>query len=193
GPSVATAWRNRWASLVLFTSRRYDALPGLVFPGDPDGYPTRDEVVDYLERYARELDLPVALGSRVESLTKEDGLFVLGLGDRRIVAQNAVVATGPFQEPRVPSLATGLAADVFQVHSTDYRRPSDVPEGRVLVVGGGNTGYQIAKELSASHSVTLAVGSKQMPLPQRLLGRDLFWWLTKLGVLDKSAETRVGR
>jgi putative flavoprotein involved in K+ transport len=193
GPSVGTAWRNRWDSLVLFTPRRHDAMPGLAFPGDPDGYPTRDEVVEYLERYARELALPVSLDSRVESLTKADGLFVLDLRDRRVLAGNVVVATGPFQLPRVPSLAQKLAAEVFQMHSAEYRRASDVPEGRVLVVGGGNTGYQIAKELSERHRVTLAVGSKQTPLPQRLLGRDLFWWLTKLGVLSKSVETRLGR
>ena len=82
---------------------------------------------------------------------------------------------------------------VFQVHSTGYRRPGDVPEGTVLVVGGGNTGFQIAKELSATHKVCLSVGSRQKPLPQRLLGRDLFWWLTKTGVLKKTVESRLGR
>jgi putative flavoprotein involved in K+ transport len=193
GPSVGTAWRNRWDSLVLFTPRRYDALPGLAFAGDPDGYPTRGEVVDYLEQYAREFDLPVSLESRVRSLAREDVTFTLDAGDRRLVAENVVVATGPFQLPRVPGLANGLAPEVVQMHSVDYRRPSDIPGGRALVVGGGNTGYQIAEELSATHSVTLAVGSKQTPLPQRLFGRDLFWWLTKLGLLNKSVETRVGR
>ena len=103
------------------------------------------------------------------------------------------MATGPFQVPNVPSLAQGLAADVFQTHSTGYRRPADVPEGRVLVVGGGNTGFQIAKELVASREVHLAVGSRQKPLPQRLLGRDVFWWLTRLGLLSKTVESRLGR
>jgi putative flavoprotein involved in K+ transport len=79
------------------------------------------------------------------------------------------------------------------MHSTGYRRPGDLPEGRVLVVGGGNTGFQIAKELSASRPVELAVGSRQKPLPQRLLGRDLFWWLTKLGLLRKTVDSRIGR
>ena len=79
------------------------------------------------------------------------------------------------------------------MHSVDYRRPDDIADGRVLVVGGGNTGFQIAKELSATRAVTLAVGSRQTPLPQRLLGRDLFWWLTKLGLLEKSIDSRIGR
>jgi putative flavoprotein involved in K+ transport len=193
GPSVGTAWRERWDSLLLFTPRRYDSLPGLAFPGDPDGYPTRDEVVAYLEHYSAHFELPIELGSRVRSLAKEDGMFVLDLGDRRIEAEQVIVATGPFQVPRVPAFADGLAPEVFQAHSTGYRKPGDVPEGTVLIVGGGNTGYQIAKELSATHAAKLAIGSRQTPLPQRLLGRDLFWWLTKLGLLEKTVDSRLGR
>ena len=118
---------------------------------------------------------------------------MLEAGERRIVADQVVVATGPFQVPNIPAIAGGLSREVLQMHSTGYRRPADVPEGRVLVVGGGNTGFQIAKELAASHEVHLAIGSRQTPLPQRLLGRDLFWWLTKLGLLSKTVESRLGR
>ena len=146
--SVGSAWRSRWDSLVLFTPRRYDALPGLAFPGDPDGYPTRDEVVAYLERYAEHFQLPIELSSPVRSLRKDE---------RRLRARRRRAA-----HPRRPGrrrhgavsgaeragLAGGLADEVFQTHSTGYRRPADVPEGRVLVVGGGNTGFQIAKELA---------------------------------------------
>ena len=99
----------------------------------------------------------------------------------------------PFQIPNVPAFAADLAADVPQMHSTGYRRPSDVPGGTVAVVGGGNTGFQIARELSATHSVHLAIGSRQTPLPQRLLGRDLFWWLTKTGLINKTIDSRIGR
>jgi putative flavoprotein involved in K+ transport len=191
--SVGAAWRSRWDSLILFTPRAYDALPGLAFPGDPDGYPTRDEVIAYLERYAAHFQLPIALSSPVRSLTRERDAFVLETGEKRILADQVIVATGPFQEPVVPALAAELSDEVFQTHSTGYRRPADVPEGRVLVVGGGNTGFQIAKELSASREVHLAIGSRQKPLPQRLLGRDLFWWLTTLGLLSKTVESRLGR
>jgi putative flavoprotein involved in K+ transport len=193
GPSVGTAWRERWDSLLLFTPRRYDSLPGLAFPGEPDGYPTRDEVVAYLEQYAARFNLHVEPNSRVRSLTNQDGHFLLDLGDGRIEAKQVVVATGPFQAPRVPAVAADLAPEVFQTHSTGYRKPEDVPDGTVLVVGGGNTGYQIAKELSARHEVKLAIGSRQTPLPQRMLGRDLFWWLTKLGLLEKTVDSRLGR
>src|SRR5437763_2105123 len=192
--SIAGAWRSRWDSLVLFTPRRYDSLPGLAVPGDPDGYPTRDEVIAYLEQYAATFELPVELESAVRSVDVADGgRFVVALEDRQIEADQVVVATGPFQLPRVPALADQLAPDLFQTHSTGYRHPSDVPEGTVLVVGGGNTGFQIAKELAATHPVHLAVGSRQTPLPQTFLGRDLFWWLTKTRLLTKTIGSRLGR
>lgn len=191
--SVGSAWRNRWDSLVLFTSRRYDSLPGLAFPGDPDGYPNRDEVIAYLEQYAASFDLPIELSTRVRSLTKEDGRFVVESADRLIEADQVVVATGPFQVPNLPAVSGQLEQEVFQIHSAGYRRASDVPQGDVVVVGGGNTGFQIAKELSASRNVQLAISSRQTPLPQRILGRDLFWWLTKLGVLEKTVDSRIGR
>ena len=190
---LAPAWRERWDSLTLFTPRRYSALPGLPFPGDPDGYPTRDEVIAYLERYAESFQLPIGLDSEVKKLEQDDERFRLELDDRTITADQVVVATGPFQKPFVPKLAEELSADVFQAHAVGYRKPNDVPDGTVLVVGGGNTGFQIAKELSTTHKVVLSVGSRQKPLPQRLLGRDLFWWLTKAGILNKSIESRLGR
>jgi putative flavoprotein involved in K+ transport len=192
--SIGSAWRERWESLTLFTPRRYSALPGLPFPGDPDGYPTRDEVIAYLERYAETLQLPIELNSEVKTLELgDDGHFRLELEDRTITADQVVVATGPFQTPHVPKLAEKLAPDLSQTHATGYRSPGQVPPGTVLVVGGGNTGFQIAKELSATHSVVLSIGSRQKPLPQRVLGRDLFWWLTKTRILDKSVETRLGQ
>ena len=191
--SVGSAWRDRWDSLVLFTSRRYDSLPGLTFPGDPDGYPTGDEVVAYLQQYAAFNELPIEFNSHVQSLAERNGAFVVELRDRLIEADQVVVATGPFRVPNLPAMSGQLAPEVFQTHSAGYRKPSDVPEGRVVVVGGGNTGFQIAKELSASHRVHLAIGSRQTPLPQRFLGRDLFWWLTKLGVLEKTVDSRIGR
>jgi putative flavoprotein involved in K+ transport len=191
---IAPAWRGRWDSLTLFTPRGYSALPGLPFPGDPDGYPTRDEVIAYLERYAASFQMPIELNSEVTKLDRgEDGRFRLELDGRTVTADQVVVATGPFQTPYMPKLAERLADDVFQTHAVGYRRPDEVPPGTVLVVGGGNTGFQIAKELAATHKVVLSIGSRQTPLPQRPLGRDLFWWLTKAGILDKTVESRLGR
>jgi putative flavoprotein involved in K+ transport len=192
GDSIAPAWRERWDSLTLFTPRGYSALPGVPFPGDPDGYPTRDEVISYIERYADTFEQSIELSSDVRRLSEENGRFVLNIDGRTITADQVVVSTGPFQTPYVPNLAEKLDSDVWQAHSTGYRRPSDLPEGTVLVVGGGNTGFQIAKELSAPHKVVLSVGSKQKPLPQRIAGRDLFWWLTKTHLLSTTAESRLG-
>ena len=190
--SVGAAWRDRWDSLALFTPRRYDALSELSFPGDPDGYPTRDEVVSYLRAYAETYKLPLVLNSAVSSLTQIDDGFQLEC-DRRVRADQVVVATGPFQRPMTPALAGQLAPEVFQMHSTGYRQPQDIPAGTVLVVGGGNTGFQIAAELTGTHAVHLSVGSRQTPLPQKVWQRDLFWWLTKTGLLNMTVDSRLGR
>jgi cation diffusion facilitator CzcD-associated flavoprotein CzcO len=146
--SIGAAWRERWDSLTLFTPRRYNSLPGQPFPGDPDGYPNRDEVISYLESYAKAFDLPVELNSPVLRLTAEDDRFLIVIEGKIVEAEQVVVATGPFQTPYVPEVAGRLAPDVVQMHATGYRNPSDISEGSVLVVGGGNTGFQIAKELS---------------------------------------------
>jgi putative flavoprotein involved in K+ transport len=190
---VASAWRERWESLTLFTPRRYSALSGLPFPGDPDGYPTRDEVIEYLENYAETFELPIEFNGKVRRLAREDDRFVLEVDGRTITADQIVVATGPFQTPYIPKLANDLGPDVWHAHSTGYQRPSDVAEGTVLVVGGGNTGFQIAKELSATRKAILSVGTRQKPLPQRVAGRDLFWWLTKTGLIHKTVESRLGQ
>ena len=189
----AAAWRDRWDSLRLFTPARYSALPGLAFPGDPDRYPTRDEVADYLTGYAAHFELPVELGSRVESIHRAGHAYGVDVGDRTYEADQVVVATGPFQAPRVPPIAERLCAEVTQLHSRAYRSPDAIPSGRVLVVGGGNTGFQIAEELSGSHDVHLAIGSRQMPLPQQVLGRDLFWYLEATGLMTQSVDSRIGR
>jgi len=192
--ALGAAWRDRWDSLKLFTPRRFDALPGMPFPGDPDGYPGRDEVVEYLLSYAAQFDLPVRLGSPARALRRSgDGRFEVELDEGTLTAEQVVVATGPFQDPRVPDFASGLAPDVVQLHSTAYRSPSDLPGGSIAVVGGGNTGFQIAEELAATRDVHLAVGARQIPFPQRFLGRDLFWWLTKTRLIEKSLDTKVGR
>ncbi len=188
---AAAAWRDRWDSLRLFTPARYDSLPGKPFPGDPEHYPTRDEVVEYLTDYAA--DLPVELGSRVRHVRTGERSYVVELDDRTYRAEQIVVATGPFQTPRVPRMASDLSPTVAQLHSAAYRNPSQIPAGRVLVVGGGNTGYQIAEELRGTHDVHLSIGSKQKPLPQRILGRDIFRFLDAAGALTKTADTRIGR
>ena len=189
----AAAWRARWDSLRLFTPARYNSLPGKAFPGHPDSYPGRDHVVAYLSDYARHFELPVEFGSPVRCVRPADGAYRVETDGRAYEADQVVIATGPFQTPRVPAFATALAPDVVQMHSDGYRNPADIPKGTVLVVGGGNTGFQIAEELSVSSEVHLSIGSRQTPLPQRILGRDLFWYLEGTGLIRKSTATRIGR
>jgi putative flavoprotein involved in K+ transport len=189
----AAAWRERWDSLKLFTPVRNDSLPGLAFPGDPDTYPGRDDVVAYLTGYAERFDLPVELGSRVRSVRAVEDGYAVELDGRSYLAEQVVVATGPFQVPRVPPMATALDPDVVALHSTAYRRPDGLPAGPVLVVGGGNTGFQIAEELSRTHEVHLSIGSRQTPLPQRIAGRDLFRYLEAIGFMRVTIGSRLGQ
>ena len=193
GPEVGHMWRSRWDSLRLFTPAEYDALPGTPFPAPAGTYPTKDEVADYLRGYAAAFELPVRLNTRVTRLTKTGDTFHADTSTGPITAGQVVIATGPFQTPAVPTLARHLAADVVQLHSADYRNPDQLPEGPVLVVGAGNSGLQIAAELAATRPVTVAVGTRPPMLPQRLFGRDLFWWLSRLGLITKTADSRLAR
>jgi putative flavoprotein involved in K+ transport len=190
---AAAAWRSRWDSIRLFTPVRYNSLPGLTFPGDPDSYPGRDDVVAYLTDYAQHFELPVEFDSRVRSVHARDGGFLVELADRAYEADQVVVASGPFQVPFTPAIAAEISSDVVQLHSSDYRSPADLPAGLALVVGGGNTGFQIAAELAQSRQVHLAVGARQTPLPQRILGRDLFRYLEATGVMNKTVSSRIGQ
>ncbi|HXJ63136.1 MAG TPA: NAD(P)/FAD-dependent oxidoreductase [Actinomycetota bacterium] len=193
GPDVGHVWRSRWDSLKLFTPAQYSSLPGMAFPAARDTYPSRDDVAAYLQTYASTLELPVRADTRVTSLRRGGDGFVVTAGEDVIPTRQVVVATGPFQVPFVPPLAAGLDAAVEQVHSARYRNPDQLPEGRVLVVGGGNSGFQIAEELAATRQVDLAVGTSMPALPQRLMGRDLFWWLVRFGVMKASVDSRIGR
>ena len=190
---LGQSWRSRWDSLTLFTPAQYDALPGMPFPAPADTYPTKGPVADYLQAYADAFRLPVRLSARVTSLSRSGDGFEVRTADETFSARRVVVATGPFQVPFVPPAAGGLDSAVTQLHSADYRNPQALPDGPVLVVGGGNSGLQIAEELSASRRVDVSVGTSPPILPQRLAGRDLFWWLTRLGLMRVPAESRLGR
>ena len=150
-PNVGDAWRTRWDSLRVFTPAKYDGLPR--FPVSrvaPPRYPTKDEMGDYLEAYANRFDLPVRTGVGVRDLGRDGDRYVITAGDRRFEADNVVVATGASRVPATPSFAGELSPEIVQLHSSDYRNPSQLGEGRVLLVGSGNSGAEIAFELSAT-------------------------------------------
>jgi putative flavoprotein involved in K+ transport len=157
-------------------------------------YPSKDDVATYLRSYGSAFDLPVRLHAKVTSVTQRDGAYVVATTSDELTASHVVVATGPFQVPFIPPIADELDETVMQIHSADYRNPAQLPEGgHVLVVGGGNSGFQIAEELAATRKVDLAVGQRVPSLPQRLLGKDLFWWLSGIGFMKVSTDSRLGR
>jgi putative flavoprotein involved in K+ transport len=191
--TIGHTWRTRWDSLTLFSPSQYDGLPGMAFPAVADTYPTKDQVADYLTDYATTFDLPILLDTPVTGLTHEDGRFTARTPQGAVHARQVVVATGAFQTPVLPKVARRFDPTIAQLHSVQYRNPDQIPPGRVLVVGAGNSGLQIARELAATHQVHLAVGSRPLRVPQRILGRDLFWWLTHTGAMGAPADSRLGR
>lgn len=157
GSRVGDAWRRRWDSLRLFTPAKYDGLPGMPFPGDGLRFPTKGEEADYLEVYATRFALPVRTGIRVERVRREGDEFLIEAGSSRQWRANSVVlATGGEQIPFVPALAHRIADSTMQLHSSEYRNPAQLRPGAVLVVGVGNSGAEIAYELSADRPVLLA-------------------------------------
>ena len=166
---IGDAWRRRWDSLRLFTPARYDALAGLSLPAPAHSFPGKDQVADYLEAYAARFQLPVRTGVRVDRLWREDGRFVVAAGDRSWTADNVVVAMSTFQVPRVPPFAAELDPAILQLHSSGYRRPSQLREGPALVVGVGNSGAEIALELAGRHPTWLA-GKESGHVPFRIEG-----------------------
>jgi putative flavoprotein involved in K+ transport len=150
------SWRTRWDSLQLFTPAHLNALPGLAFPGPQDRCSTKDEMADYLEAYAARFDLPVRRGIRVEAITRNADRLVIIADDQRFEADNVVLATGGYQLPYRPGFADELDAGILQLHSSEYRTPSQLQDGDVLVVGAANSGADIALEASATHRTWLS-------------------------------------
>ncbi len=174
---IGDTWRNRWDSLRLFTSARNSSLPGLSFPALDDYFPTKDEMANYLETYAAELDLPVRLDTKVESLTRSDDRYVLETRSNRLTATNVVVATGPFQHPHIPEFAEELDPSIARFHSSRYQSPDWLPAGDVLVVGAGNSGAEIAVELAGAGRRTWLSGRDTGHIPSDVFNSRLFWWL----------------
>jgi putative flavoprotein involved in K+ transport len=156
GERVGDQWRHRWDSLRLFTPARFAGLDGMAFPAPPHYFPTKDEMGDFLERYANTFRLPVLSGTRVERVSRHGDGFLIVAGARRFEAQNVIVAMANYQRPRIPAFAKELSSAIVQVHSFDYRNPSLLRPGNVLVVGAGNSGAEIALETSRTHKTWMS-------------------------------------
>ncbi|MGW7201794.1 flavin-containing monooxygenase [Streptomyces chryseus] len=180
GSEAVGAWPDYYESLVLFSPAKYSALPGHPFPGDPDSYPRRDEVVTYLRDYASALDATIRTQARVTSVSRVDGALRVAVDDGRAwSAQTVISATGDFLTPNRPVLPGQDSFTGALIHAADYRAPDVYAGQRVVVVGGGNSAVQIAAELGTVADVTLATRRPISWIKQRPLGRDLHWWLER--------------
>jgi putative flavoprotein involved in K+ transport len=196
-PRIGDSWRRRWDSLRLFTPSRYDGLPGMPFPRRGHYFPPKNEMADYLEAYARRFDLPVRNGVRVERLSQEGNRFRIETGGGPLEAAQVVVAMATYQEPYVPSFAAELDPAVVQIHSRDYRNPSQLRDGDVLIVGAGNSGSEIAMELARTRRVWLS-GRPTGQIPFRIEGlpaRFLFIPVVLRGLFHRvlTIENPLGR
>jgi putative flavoprotein involved in K+ transport len=192
---VGDAWRRRWDSLRLFTPARYSGLPGMPFPAPAFSFPSKDEVADYLETYAARFELPVRTGVRVDRLGSDGDRYQLTAGDRRFDADNVVVASGAYQRPRIPGFAAELDRGILQLDPHRYRNPSQLPDGAVLVVGAGNSGAEIAFELSRTRATSLS-GADVGHIPvrpgsrwDRLLTPPVWWFASRV----LTVQTPIGR
>ena len=167
---VGDAWRHRWDSLRVFTPAKFAGLDGFRFPDRPNAFPTKDQMADYLETYARRFALPIRSGVRVGRVSRVGDSFLVIAGDRRIHADHVVVAMANYQQPRTPACAADLDRSITQLHSSEYRNPAQLRPGGVLLVGAGNSGAEIAKEVVQHGHPTWLVGPDTGQTPFRIDG-----------------------
>ncbi len=193
---IGGSWRDRWDSLVLFTPARYCGLPGWRFPLPGASFPTKDDVAEYLEGYVARFRLPVRNDVRVDRVSGDGSGFVVRAGDLRIEAENVIVATGANREPRVPVLTDQIDSAVVQLHSSEYRRPSQLRDGGVLIVGAGNSGADIAMEVVREHPTWLS-GPNTGHVPVRIetaFARHVVFRIVRfVGLHVLTIRTPIGR
>jgi len=174
-PRVGDSWRSRWDSLRLFTPAQFDGLDGMPFPAPAGSFPTKKQMADYLAAYALRFALPVRNGVRVDRVWRANGRYCLRAGETVFEADQVVVAMANFQKPSTPDFAADVDPGIVQVHAFDYRNPGQLRDGAALVVGAGNSGAEIALELSRSRTTWLA-GRDVGEIPFRMesfLGRHV--------------------
>ena len=190
---IGDSWRFRYKSLVLFTTKSYSALPGLEMKGDPNSYPTKNEMADYLEDYVAHFDLPYRMNTLATRIEKENDFFNIFTVNEKFQSRRVIVASGAFQKPYIPPVIKNEHPVVSHVHSSLYTEPKDLNNGTVLIVGGGNSGAQIAVELSKDREVILAISHKLKFLPLEIFRKSIFYWLEKLQLLYAGTDTIRGR
>ena len=192
---VGASWLRRWDSLKLFTPTEFNNLKGLEFPAKKGHYPNKYEVADYFKKYVAKFNFPLQLNTLVEHIDKKDGIFKLTTDDGDFFAYQVIIATGPFHIPYTPRFSEKIDSDIYQSHSNYYKNPDKLNDGPSLVVGAGDSGYQILDEISeyTNHKVYFAGDTNVSTLPQEIMGKTLWWWFTKLGYLDFSKKSWFGK
>jgi len=188
---VGDNWRSRWEGLRLFSPAKYDGLPGMPFPADAWHLPSKDEAANYLEAYAKHHSLPVRTDIQVLKSEQDESGFHLDTTQGDLHCQHLVVATGSFHTPFHPKVP-GLPAELPQIHTARYRSHQDLPEGKILVVGAGASGQQVAGLIAPYREVILS-GPKVPGLPRKILGMDIYWWLYKTGLMNLTIDSRQGK
>ena len=192
---IGASWLNRWNSLKLFTPTEYNHLPGLKFDAAKGHYPTKFEVSNYFKNYVKEFDIPVQLNTLITSVKKTKKCFLVTSENEVFETKNVIVATGPFHIPYTPPCNTKISESIFQMHSNYYKKVDQLQEGGTLVVGAGDSGYQILDEISKdkNRTVYFSGNTKVKSLPQQFLGKTLWWWFTLIGFLSYSKYSWIGK
>jgi putative flavoprotein involved in K+ transport len=194
---LAERWRTeRWDGLYFQFPNWSLQLPGCSYDGEePDAFAKSSQVVEFIERYAKQIKAPLQFGVEVRSLRRDQdsGRFILETSDQRVEAARVVIATGPFQKPSIPAQSHLLSADVLQIHASHYFNPERLPPGAVLIVGTGSSGCQIAEELLQSGRMVYVSVSLHKRAPRRYRNKDLLYWLTVLGRFDTPIDALPGR
>ena len=192
---IGASWLNRWNSLKLFTPTEFNHLAGMPFPAPKGHYPDKYEVANYFKAYVKKFDFPVKLNTLAERIEKEDNYFTVKTNNGDLKCKEVIVATGPFHIPYTPKFHNNLSEDIFQIHSNYYKNPDQLKDGATLVVGGGDSGFQILDEISEkTNRKTYFSGNTDIKtLPQEILGKTLWWWFTVTGFLSFSKDSWIGK
>ncbi|MBW2960975.1 flavin-containing monooxygenase [Mesonia aestuariivivens] len=191
---IGASWLNRWDSLKLFTPTEFNHMVGMNFPAPKGHYPNKYEVANYFKKYVKEFKIPVQLKTFVKKIEKVDDKFILTTNKTTLEAKQVIVATGPFHIPYTPPCSKHLADSIFQIHSNYYKKPTQLQDGAAMVVGAGDSGFQILDEISKNGRKTYFSGDINVKtLPQELLGKTLWWWFTKTGFLSFSKKSWIGK
>ncbi len=189
---VGDVWRNRWDSLCLFSPAKYSSLPGMPFPLPKLSLPTKNQVADYFEAYAKKFAFDLHLNTQIKALRKTETHYELELESGVLKSKSVVVATGSFHTPRIPAFTEDAEKGIVQLHVSKYKNPSDLQAGPVLVVGTGASGTQIASEIAQRQKVYLS-GPDTPNMPRKKLGKDIYWWLYATQAMNIKSHSWLGK